>query len=143
MKFSWEQELIELFNSAPIVKNFGMSLSFDEEQHAHVVLPYNPNLDHPLQGVHGGVIATLLDTVGWFAIAVRHEGVWVATSEFKTHLLQPVKECELRAEGWTVKDGKRLSVAEMRTVDQEGDLVALGTGTFIVLDTIPFRKDAS
>ena len=45
MKLSWEQELIELFNSAPIVKNFGMSLSFDEEQHAHVVLPYNPNLD--------------------------------------------------------------------------------------------------
>jgi len=142
MGTSWQQELVDLFNSAPITTTFGMSLSFDENQHAHVILPYNPSLDHPKKGIHGGVLATLLDTVGWYAVAVRHEGVWIATSEFKIHLLQAVRECEVHAEGWIVKDGKRLSIAEMKALDHNGAMIALGTGTFVVLDSIPFRKES-
>jgi len=30
----------------------------------------NPNLDYPC-GIDGGVIATLLDTAGWFAVAAQ------------------------------------------------------------------------
>ncbi len=132
-------ELIRLFRErAPIAKFFGMQLSYDEEGGAVVDLPYNPNLDHALGGVHGGVYATLLDTAGWFtAAATTDRSCWVATSEFTVHLLQPVQRVPLRAVGCLVKVGKRQVIAEMRLEDDRGRFVGHGVGTFIVLPNLP------
>jgi len=57
----------------------------------------------------------------------------VTTSEFKIHFLNPALECSLHAEGWVVKAGKRIIIAEMRVSKSNGELVAIGTGTFVVL----------
>lgn len=35
-------------------------------------LPYNPDLDHTLGSIHGGVHTTMLDTAGWFTAAAAH-----------------------------------------------------------------------
>ncbi len=132
-------DLIRLFREkAPIAKFFGMKLSYNREGGAVVDLPYNPNLDHALGGVHGGVYATLLDTAGWFtAAATTDRSCWVATSEFTVHLLQPVERVPLRAVGHLVKVGKRQVIAEMRLEDERGRLVGHGVGTFIILPNVP------
>ena len=127
-----QKELLELFSLGRIAKLFGTTLSFDEQGHAHVDLPYNPNLDQPC-GIHGGVIATLLDTAGWFTVAAQSETILVTTSEFKIHFLSPALECSLHAEGWVVKAGKRIFIAEMRVSKSNGEVVDIGTGTFVVL----------
>jgi len=136
MNTPWQQDLIELFRGVPIARYFGMILSYDEQGHAHLNLPYNPNLDHAGKGIHGGVMATLLDNAGWFAVAAKKEGVLVVTSEFTVHLLCPVKESELHAEGWVVKSGKRISVAEMRVSASDGELIAIGTGTYVTMEGV-------
>jgi len=141
MNTAWQQELIELFCGAPIARFFGMTLSYDKQGHAHLKLPYNPNLDHTMGGIHGGAIATLLDNAGWFAAAAQIEGVWIATSEFKVHLLYPVRESELHAEGWVVKSGKRISIAEMRVSASDGELVAIGTGTYVTIEGVLPREN--
>jgi len=133
-----QRELIWKFSASPIARSFGMSLSYDEEGHAHVHLPYNPDLDHALGGVHGGVIATLLDTAGWFAAAALHDGVWIATTNLNIHLLEPAAEVDLEAEGRVVRRGRRIDVAEMRVTDSDGRLYAIATGTFIVVEGVPF-----
>jgi uncharacterized protein (TIGR00369 family) len=127
-----QQELLELFGLGRIAKLFGTTLSFDEQGHAHVDLPYNPNLDQPC-GIHGGVIATLLDTAGWFTVAAQSKTILVTTSEFNIHFLNPALECNLHAEGWVVKAGKRIFIAEMRVSKSNGEIIAIGTGTFVVL----------
>jgi uncharacterized protein (TIGR00369 family) len=134
-------ELVRLFHErAPIARFFGMHLSYNEEGGAVIDLPYNPNLDHALGGVHGGVYATMLDTAGWFTVAATTDrSCWVATSEFTVHLLQPVQRTSLRSVGRLVKVGKRQAVAEMRLEDGEGRLVGHGVGTFIVLPNVPTK----
>ena len=134
-------ELIRLFEErAPIARFFGMHLSYNEEGGAVVDLPYNPNLDHALGGVHGGVCATMLDTAGWFtAAATTDRSCWAATSEFTVHLLQPVQRASLRSVGSLVKVGKRQVVAEMQLEDGEGRLVGHGVGTFIILPNLPTK----
>lgn len=127
-----QKELLELFNMGRIAKFFGTTLSFDEQGHAHVDLPYNPDLDQPC-GIHGGVIATILDTAGWFAAAAQSKTILITTSEFKIHFLNPALECDLHAEGWVVKSGRRISIAEMRVSKSSGEVVAIGTGTFVVI----------
>jgi len=127
-----QQELLELFNTGRIPKFFGFTLSFDEQGHAHVDLPYNPNLDQPC-GIHGGIIATLLDTAGWFAVAAQSKTILVTTSELSIHFLNPAQECDLHAEGWVVKAGKRTLIGEMRVSKSDGEVAAIGTGTFVVI----------
>jgi uncharacterized protein (TIGR00369 family) len=134
------KELTELFNTkAPIARLFGMKLSFTEAGNAVIDLPYNPELDHALGGIHGGVYATMLDNAGWFAAAAAHEfSCWVATSEMSLHLLKSVKKTALRSVGNLIKKAKRQSIAEMHLYDSQGELVGHATGTFIILAKIPF-----
>jgi uncharacterized protein (TIGR00369 family) len=139
MKGQRIDELLHMFNEvAPIARTFGMTLSYDDEAQAIVDLPYNPGLDHALDGIHGGVYATLLDTAGWFTAAAAYdESCWLATSEMSIHFLAPVQHTWLRAVGRLIKQGKRQTVAEMRLYDAEGRLVGHATGSFIVLPNVP------
>jgi uncharacterized protein (TIGR00369 family) len=132
-------ELLHLFNKvAPIARTFGMVLSYDGEGRATVDLPYNPDLDHALGGVHGGVYATLLDTAGWFTAAAAHDmSCWVATTEMSVHFLAPVQRTSLRAVGQLIRRGGRQDVAEMRLYDGHDRLVGHATGTFVLLPSVP------
>ena len=126
-----QKKLVELFDSAPIIQTFGMNLSYDELGRAVVRLPFNPNFDHAFHQIHGGVMATLLDTCGWFT-AAPHFDHWIATVEFQTRLLEPVEKCALVATGNIVRLGKRIAVCEMKVVSQDERTIALGSGTFTV-----------
>ena len=132
-------ELLHTFNEvAPIARYFGMRLSYNDEGQAIVDLAYNPDLDHALDGIHGGVYATMLDTAGWFTAAAAHdESCWLATAEMSVHFLAPVERTSLQAIGRLIKRGKRQDVAEMHLYDGQGRLVGHATGTFVLLPGIP------
>ncbi|RLC75238.1 MAG: thioesterase [Chloroflexi bacterium] len=133
------EELLRLFNEmAPIARTFGMRLSYTDEGNAVVDLPYNPDLDHALGGVHGGIYATMLDTASWFTAAAAHDlSCWVATSELTIHFLRPVEHAPLRAIGVMVKSGKRQDVAEAHLYDGQNRLVGHAVGAFVVLPNVP------
>jgi uncharacterized protein (TIGR00369 family) len=137
-----KEKLLELFNQrAPIARTFGMKLSYDVDDRANISLPYNPDLDHAMGGVHGGIIATLLDNAGWFTCALAHAGQgWVATSEMSMHLFHPAQKTDLLARGRILKAGKRQDVADMRCWDQDNNLVAHATATYIYLEKVPIQE---
>jgi len=126
-----QKSFVRLFQSAPIVQLFGMKLHYDEAERAVIDLPFNPKLDHALLQTHGGALATLLDTAGWFTVAPYFEH-WVATVEFSTRLLEPVEKQGLQAIGRILRRGKRLVFTEMQVESQAGRLIAVGSGTFTV-----------
>ncbi len=126
-----QEELVELFHGSRIHRITGMRLSYTEDGRARFDMPYNPNFDHALDGVHGGLIATLIDNAGWFTAAARYD-TWIATVEFQVRLLEPVEKRDLVSLGRIVRSGKRLTVAEMEVRDGDGRLVATGSGTFTV-----------
>jgi len=134
-------ELTRLFNEiAPIALYFGMKLAYDDEGRAVVDLPFNPNLDHALGAVHGGVYATMLDIAGWFTAALaRDEPCWLVTSELSIHFLKPAVRTSLRAVGQMVKSGKRQDVVEMHLYDGQDSLVGHAVGTFVVLPDVPLE----
>ncbi|MDO8519179.1 MAG: hypothetical protein Q7T11_03335 [Deltaproteobacteria bacterium] len=59
-----QQQLCDAFNGAPIKKTTQMSIRYTEDGRAVFDLPHNPNLDHALNDVHGGIIALMLDNAG-------------------------------------------------------------------------------
>jgi uncharacterized protein (TIGR00369 family) len=100
-------------------------------------MPYNPNFDHALHQVHGGLIALMIDNAGWFTVA-PHFDHWVATVEFSTRLHEPVEKQTLISTGNIIRLGKRISSCEMEVKTSEGSLVATGSGSFLVT-TVPFK----
>ena len=119
-----------VFEQAPIRKTFGMELQYVHGD-AVLQLPPNPNLSNYVGGVHGGVIATMLDIAGWFAVAPYYDE-WLTTVEIHARYLRPANETEVSAVGKALRAGKRIAMADMEVRTQNGDLVAVGSGTFAV-----------
>jgi uncharacterized protein (TIGR00369 family) len=81
--------------------------------------------------VHGGIIASLADTVmGAAAATIGFEEVY-RTVEAKINYLAPVfEEVELMAEGRVVHPGRSLAVVEANLFNDYGKLVARSMGTY-------------
>jgi uncharacterized protein (TIGR00369 family) len=89
-----------------------------------------------LQGImHGGAIATLIDTAVAFAIVGASEpGAKFTTIELKINYLSPIVEGCVVADARLIRDGKRIVVAECDVFDAAGKLAAKGLLTYMRLN---------
>lgn len=89
-----------------------------------------------LQGVmHGGAIASLIDTAVAFAIiGVSEPEDRFTTVEMKVNYLSAIREGRVRAEARLLRDGRRIVVAECDVFDDKGRLAAKGLLTYIRLN---------
>jgi uncharacterized protein (TIGR00369 family) len=133
-------QLLDLFNNrAPIARTFGMKLSFNKAEdidklEARIDLLYNPNLDHALGGIHGGVYCTMIDNAAWFTGAVCSPlSTWIATSDLSIRLLEAVSKKALYSVGKIIKIGKRQIIAKGDLFDETNKLIGTGTGSFLIL----------
>jgi uncharacterized protein (TIGR00369 family) len=91
---------------------------------------------NPMSTVHGGWIATLLDTAMACAIqSTLSVGQTYTTLELKTNFVRPifVSTGTLRCEGVVLSFGGRIASAEGKVFDKEGNLVAHGTETCLIM----------
>ncbi len=119
----------------PISKALGMSL--EEVELGRVVFGYRPVFDHynPLGTVHGGIAATLLDSVmGCCIHTTLKAGTGYTTVEIKINYVRAMtdKTGPVRAEGKIINVGSRIATSEGRLTDASGKLLAHGTTTCLV-----------
>ena len=124
-----DPQLAALFGTSPVSVFIGQQLVECEGGVAEVVLPHRPEFQQALGVTHGGIIATIADTAGFFAAASSSEAT-VATVEFKINLLAAARGETLRARGTVVQRGSRLVIAEMKVTSDSGTLIAIGLGTY-------------
>jgi len=88
----------------------------------------------PYGNVHGGVVATLIDTATFWAAFMRiPEDAGLVNIDLKLNYLKPVQKGILRAEGIAIRSGKSISYAESKVLDAHGELIAHGTSTLMTL----------
>ncbi|MDP1819612.1 MAG: PaaI family thioesterase [Acidimicrobiales bacterium] len=81
--------------------------------------------------VHGGAIATLVDTaMGSAVFREDTEDDAPVTIEMKVTYLEPARPGRLRATATVKRRGQRIIIAEVDVTDDEGTAVAHGIGTF-------------
>lgn len=108
-----------------------------EVAEGRVVFQLNPAEYHynPLGVVHGGVVATLLDSAMACAIqTLLPPATGCPTLELKTNFIRAItrEAGPLRGEGWVIHCGKQTAVAEGRVVDGQGKLFAHATTTCLI-----------
>jgi uncharacterized protein (TIGR00369 family) len=107
--------------------------------HGHVTMSFHPgeHTFNPLGSVHGGALATLLDSSMGCAIQTTlPAGVAYATSDLQVRYVRPVLAGTpmLHATGEVVHRGRRLATAEGRIVDDTGKLYAHATTSCQLFD---------
>ncbi|WP_432980602.1 PaaI family thioesterase [Dactylosporangium sp. CA-233914] len=105
-----------------------------EAEAGRVVVTLEPQEYHynPLGSVHGGVLATLLDTATGCAVhSTLPVGVGYTTLDLTTKFLRPASVASgvLTCEGTVISKGRRTALAEARITDARGGLVAHATST--------------
>lgn len=124
------------FDGASIGKTMGMRLTYDDEGNATVFLPRHAGFDHGMGDTHGGVMAVMLDTAGWFTVAA-HCRKMVLTADLHVRMLEGAKHQDLTATARVVRAGSRLATADMQLTSADGRLVATATASFSVLGDLP------
>lgn len=91
------------------------------------------NLKQVHGSIHGGIIAMAIDAA--MAVAVN-EAIGpdqaAVTVELKVNYLRPVFESDLFAYAKLVKHGKQLLIGTVEAFDNENQLVAIGSSTFMI-----------
>jgi len=82
--------------------------------------------------VHGGIHATLLDSVMGIAAMVARPYEKLVTTNLNVHYLSPVTEGELRVSAEVIHQTPNVITTQGKVMTVEGDTLALGTGSFRV-----------
>lgn len=88
----------------------------------------------PFGYVHGGVIASVMDAAAFWAVFPQiKDGLGLTTVEIKVNYLAPVQKGKLIAKGQSIKTGKTLALGEASIYGVEGNLLAHGTATMMIV----------
>jgi uncharacterized protein (TIGR00369 family) len=130
-----------LYASAPINQIFRSSLTVTGEGRARIVFPVEPDVFHAAGAAHGTMYFKMLDDAAFYAANSLVTDRFLLTTAFNLHLTKPVRGGLIVAEGHWVSGRRRVLVAESRLVDEEGEEIGRGTGTFmrsrIALSSLP------
>jgi uncharacterized protein (TIGR00369 family) len=121
----------------PVSAMLGMGSITAEE--GRVVAELEPAEYHynPLGTVHGGVLATLLDTATGCAVhSTLPAGFGYTSIDLSTKFLKPVTVASgrLRAVGTVISRGRRTALAEARLTDATGRLVATAQSSCLIFE---------
>jgi len=122
-----------LLGDSPFQRVLGLALeSFDlGEQTLTLRSAYGPDVER-LPGTgqyHGGVIASLIDIAGDFAL-IAVLGYGVPTINFRVDYLRPATHTDLLAQARVRRAGRTIGVVDIDVTDTQGRLIALGRGCY-------------
>jgi uncharacterized protein (TIGR00369 family) len=125
------REVIEQFiPRSPLVEHLGMRLESIGSDEAVLVLPFRPELATLGDTVHGGAIASLIDTAGMAACwAADEEPASLAGSTVTLNVsyLAAAKGQDLTARAVVTRRGRSMVFSEVRVTEPGDRLVATGS----------------
>ena len=124
----------EAFATVPYAKFLGIELGEMKPGEAILHLEVREELRQNQGVMHGGAVASLIDTASAFAVVTQLEpNERVTTTDLTIHYLRPVKKGRLTATARTVRAGRRLFVLSVEVTDDQEKLIATAVTTYIKL----------
>ncbi len=125
----------EKFETNHFPRSLGIELDSIEQGRARLSLEVNQQHLQLAGIMHGGAIATLVDTAVAFAIVgASKPGARFTTIEMKVNYLRPISKGRVVADAKLIRDGRRIVVSDCDVFDSEGNLAAKGLVTYMRLD---------
>ena len=120
--------------AVPYAQLLGIQLEKVAPGEATLALAIRPELTQNHGVVHGGAIASLLDTATAFAILTLLEpNERVTTVDLTVSYLRPAVEGKLHATARVLRQGRRLFTVSAELADSDGTLLTTALSTYIKL----------
>jgi len=124
--------LREAFAQVPYARLLGMEFVGAERGAATFALEVREELTRMGGIVHGGALASLLDTAAAFAVHTLLEpGARTVTVDLTVHFLRPVSAGRVEARARVLREGRRIVIISAEVTDQTGLLFATATTTYV------------
>lgn len=120
-----------LYTSAPVNRLFDSRLEVTGEGTARILFEIEERHFHAAGAAHGTIYFKMLDDAAFYAANTLVSDRFLLTTSFNLHFTRPVKTGRVIAEGRWVSGRRRVLVAEAHLVDEEGEEIGRGTGTFM------------
>jgi uncharacterized protein (TIGR00369 family) len=138
----------EIFSSLPFNKVLGLEIASLEAEHPRIRFDMRPELvGNVYHGIlHGGVTSTVLDVTGGLVAFMglvknlahipveerMQRFAKIGTIDLRIDYLRPGKGKWFEATGYTLRTGNKVAVARMELHSDVGELIAVGTGAYLV-----------
>lgn len=128
-------ELMQRFGQAPFARLAGLVAEDVRADYARMRLPYRPELNQPAGIVHGGAIATLIDTsvVGAIFSTLATLPRRLATVDMHIQYLAPAREHDLIAHAAVTKRGRSTVFLAVEVTTPDGKIIARASLTYRVV----------
>src|SRR5258708_21925521 len=124
----------EAFAAVPYAKFLGLELGEMKPGEASLHLEVRDELKQNQGVVHGGAVASLIDTAAAFAVLTQLEiNERVSTTDLTIHYLRPANSGRLTALARIVRGGRRLFVLSVEVTNDQQILVASAVTSYIKL----------
>lgn len=128
-----EHQLAERFRHSPFIHWLNLSVQqIDHEaQTLRVTVPMRAEFERKAGSGqwHGGPIASIIDTVGDFALGML-VGQGLPTINFRVDYLRPAIHTDLQVIARVRRLGRTVGVADVDVLNQQGQLVAIGRASY-------------
>lgn len=122
----------EALSAVPYAKLLGIKLEHVAMGTATLLMPVRKNLTQNHGVVHGGAVASLIDSATAFAIIpllAANEGV--TTVDLTISYLRPVRSGEMKAVAKVIRAGRRLISVSAEVFNSDETLTATALSTYI------------
>ncbi|RMF12874.1 MAG: PaaI family thioesterase [Candidatus Dadabacteria bacterium] len=133
----FEQGLIASIRAAPFPAFLGLEKEAVRRDYARMRLRYRPELNQPAGIVHGGAIASLIDTavVGAVLSAYTPETMpkTIVTIDMHVHYLNAAREVDLICHAAVRRRGRQIVFLEAEVIDDDGRDIAHGELSYMIV----------
>ncbi len=125
-----KKQLLDFLNASPFYRYMQMEALDAEDGRSFFRLRVKDDFKNLYGILHGGVIATILDSTCSIAVASLLEpGEFSYTLDQRINYIGNVREGVLYGRGRTIHKGKRTAVSEGEIRDGDDNLIAFGVNT--------------
>ena len=123
--------LEQLYAAAPINALFPSQLAIPAAGETEIRFHAEPGFHHAAGAAHGTIYFKMLDDAAFYAANSLVSDRFLLTTAFNLHFTKPLRSGEVIARGRWISGRRRVFVAEAHLVDEEGEEIGRGTGTFM------------
>jgi uncharacterized protein (TIGR00369 family) len=131
--------MAKVIATIPFMKHLGMEFVEGDVGYAKIKLHYQDENSTMGKALHGGAIASLIDTTGamaaWTTAAIATPVYFGSTVGVNVNYLSGAIGEDIFAEGRVLKRGKEIIYSDVRVTNADGKLLAQGTVVYRIVET--------
>lgn len=132
------ERIAKVVASVPYMKHLGMEFVEGREGYAKLCLRFQKENTTAGDALHGGAVASLIDTTGamaaWTTAEILSPRYFGSTVGVSVNYLSAVIGEDAFAEGQVLKRGKEIIYCDVRVTNSGGKLLAQGTVVYRIIE---------